>query len=505
MTMTVHVVRNFRYQGGLKNPGDADFAASDSDGLQLLAAGLVTWVNPAYAKPDVDGEIVTITAAQRDSPTAAMLADTEATYRLDVAPFGRYQSNGTALVPLGSGAAGAVAITGANTLTQAAHANRHLTWTGSSTAAQALPSTQTSGDIIELTNGGTAFVTFTNVTTPPGFKASCGPSETFQAVSNGTTWTSCTPRANTTIQALTDGATISTDLDLALQASVTLAGNRSLAGPTNAQDGGVYTWWIKQDGTGSRTLTLPTRFKKAAADSLTLSTGAGKLDVLTATYNAALDTFFTTLKVDVGIYVAPTMSFCGKAAQDIGSAVHTASIDIGAAAADRVIVVGATLASGALTITSVVVNGVTLTQNALVDGGGVSDYQAIVYSGVVASGSGAQNVVITWSGAAWSSMAVWRLTGLSSTAAKDTATGNGSANPSATITVDEDDFMFAFGKGNAPAPAYDLSTEVPDTNHGADTIYGVTVGASWTIDTPNAAFVVRSTTLNSTFAVASFA
>ncbi len=37
------------------------------------------------------------------APTAAMLADLNATYQLSIAPYSRYYSDGTQLLPLGSG------------------------------------------------------------------------------------------------------------------------------------------------------------------------------------------------------------------------------------------------------------------------------------------------------------------------------------------------------------------------------------------------------------------
>lgn len=43
---------------------------------------------------------IDITAAQIVSPSAAMLADLNATYRLNVAPYTRYMSNGQALTAL---------------------------------------------------------------------------------------------------------------------------------------------------------------------------------------------------------------------------------------------------------------------------------------------------------------------------------------------------------------------------------------------------------------------
>lgn len=45
---------------------------------------------------------IDVTAAQIASPPAAMIADLNAVYRLNVAPYTRYQSNGTALVGLGA-------------------------------------------------------------------------------------------------------------------------------------------------------------------------------------------------------------------------------------------------------------------------------------------------------------------------------------------------------------------------------------------------------------------
>lgn len=45
-----------------------------------------------------------LSAEQIESPTAAMLADLNAVYQLNVAPYTRYESTGTALVPLGAGA-----------------------------------------------------------------------------------------------------------------------------------------------------------------------------------------------------------------------------------------------------------------------------------------------------------------------------------------------------------------------------------------------------------------
>ena len=91
--------------------------------------------------------------------------------------------------------------------------------------------------------------------------------------------------------ALTDGATITLTCSTKKSSQnhfVTLAGNRTLAfsGVTNGMRGTII---VSQDGTGSRTLTLPTNTAKQAA--FALSTGSYKVDVLHWFYTAG-DFFF---------------------------------------------------------------------------------------------------------------------------------------------------------------------------------------------------------------------
>ena len=99
------------------------------------------------------------------------------------------------------------------------------------------------------------------------------------------------PGASTTCVALTDGATVTLDASLGRTFRVTLGGNRTLA-ITNPTDGRVIDLEIKQDGSGARTLTLPTgsggvAFSTDAPSSLyVLSTTAGAVDILTMKYNA---------------------------------------------------------------------------------------------------------------------------------------------------------------------------------------------------------------------------
>jgi hypothetical protein len=80
--------------------------------------------------------------------------------------------------------------------------------------------------------------------------------------------------------ALTDAATIATDCSQGLNFTVTLAGNRTLAAPTNIRRAVPYRWFVKQDGTGSRGLTLDAAFVLATGLSYTPTTTAGAVDVI---------------------------------------------------------------------------------------------------------------------------------------------------------------------------------------------------------------------------------
>lgn len=173
-----------------------------------------------------------------------------------------------------------VSLTSTNTLTQASHFNRHLTWTGSSTAAQAISATATAGDLVELTNDGSALVTFTGITPLVGFKAECQPGETFQAVYSNGAWVSLTPNSHYLIPQNSKSAaytTVMTDAGKHIfhpsadttARTFTIDSNANVAYPIgtaltfiNQHSGGVVTISITSDTmrlasagtTGSRTL-----------------------------------------------------------------------------------------------------------------------------------------------------------------------------------------------------------------------------------------------------------
>jgi hypothetical protein len=98
-----------------------------------------------------------------------------------------------------------------------------------------------------------------------------------------------TPIYASTPQALTDGATITWNPALGLNASVTLAGNRTLSFSSTPPAGAYGTLVVTQDATGSRTITLPSTANKVLGSTSTttiaLSTAASAKDILNFYYD----------------------------------------------------------------------------------------------------------------------------------------------------------------------------------------------------------------------------
>lgn len=82
------------------------------------------------------------------------------------------------------------------------------------------------------------------------------------------------------VVALTDGATITPDFAAANNFSVTLAGNRTLANPTNLVAGQSGVIKVTQDATGGRTLAFGSHWDFAAGTAPTLTTTANAVDIL---------------------------------------------------------------------------------------------------------------------------------------------------------------------------------------------------------------------------------
>jgi hypothetical protein len=96
----------------------------------------------------------------------------------------------------------------------------------------------------------------------------------------------------TPVQTITDGATLNWDWSTGNRFRVTLGGNRTLAAPSNATDGQIVVLEVKQDGTGSRTLTMSAFEFGTDITSITLTTGANKVDLITFYYNSSLNMYF---------------------------------------------------------------------------------------------------------------------------------------------------------------------------------------------------------------------
>ena len=86
---------------------------------------------------------------------------------------------------------------------------------------------------------------------------------------------------------LTDGATISWNMNTQSVCKVTLGGNRTLAAPTNGSTGQFATITVIQDGTGSRTLTWNGVYEFKDDTAPTLTTTGGKGDVFVFKYNGS--------------------------------------------------------------------------------------------------------------------------------------------------------------------------------------------------------------------------
>lgn len=86
---------------------------------------------------------------------------------------------------------------------------------------------------------------------------------------------------------LTDQSTITWDVESNPVAKVTLAGNRTVAAPTNSTTGQFISLLVAQDGTGSRTLTWNAVFEFASDTAPTLTTTANLGDVFVFRYNGS--------------------------------------------------------------------------------------------------------------------------------------------------------------------------------------------------------------------------
>lgn len=84
-----------------------------------------------------------------------------------------------------------------------------------------------------------------------------------------------------TMTTLQDAADIAWDLNTNAVTQVTLAGNRTLLNPTNQKAGGTYIIIVRQDATGSRTLSYGNAYKWAGGTPPVVSPAASAVSILT--------------------------------------------------------------------------------------------------------------------------------------------------------------------------------------------------------------------------------
>lgn len=169
--------------------------------------------------------------------------------------------------------------------------NNGTTWYGSlATELPALP--------LVVANGGTGDASLTAFSVLAGGTSSTGPVQSVAALgSTGAPLTSngagalpdFTTALAAVVNALTDAATIAVNANLGNFCTVTLGGNRTMGAPSNPLDGQVLMFALKQDGTGSRTVTWTSGaggFSFGTSGAPTLTTTAGATDLVGFRYSA---------------------------------------------------------------------------------------------------------------------------------------------------------------------------------------------------------------------------
>jgi hypothetical protein len=209
-------------------------------------------------------EIVVFRRARRNKPVA---------YRILASSYGLGASGNQSI-------SGNLAVTGTSTLT------------GNVSMGGTLAVTGTSAHTGNATFGGTLSVTgastHTGNATFAGTLAVTGTTTLTGAVTTGSTITSqsslvvtkASRRADAAFAILTDAATIAVDMSASWNFKVTLGDNRTLGTPTGLHEGQTGKIQVIQDGTGSRTLAYSAAWTFGNAGAPTLSTAAGKVDLI---------------------------------------------------------------------------------------------------------------------------------------------------------------------------------------------------------------------------------
>lgn len=187
------------------------------------------------------------------------------------------------------------------------------------------------------------------------------------------------------------------------------------------------------------------------------------------------------LQVSVGTVASPAYTFRGTNFTNGSTSVQTASIDIGTASADRLVIVAIQYQNTPV-VTSVTANAVTLNLDIVK----TTNPSAAIYSGLVTSGSGPQNIVVNYVSAGFSNrgLTVWTATGLSSNVVKNTAS---SANANISINITAGDFLFASTYQATATWNYSASTDTATATHTSD---ATNFSGDWTTLTTSATYTI---------------
>jgi hypothetical protein len=188
------------------------------------------------------------------------------------------------------GATGDVTLTGTQTLTNKTltlpKINENVTTTSTSTELNILDGVTSTTAELNILDGVTATAAELNYSD----LATLGTSAASKVITaNANNLTTISGAILNTQDTLTDQATIAWDVIASPVAFVTLGGNRTMAAPsgTGAAAGQFISLLVKQDGTGSRTITWNAVYEFPSDTAPTLTTTANLGDIFSFRYNGA--------------------------------------------------------------------------------------------------------------------------------------------------------------------------------------------------------------------------